>query len=86
MQQRMTAQECRLLALSGRGRAADPCPLSGVKRTFPLSALGALDSEGAYREANVMLPINQIATAATSPALANAPDTTAALKRITPSA
>src|SRR5262244_4619663 len=37
-----------------------------------------------HRDAKLMLPI--ITTAATSPALANTPDTTAALNRITPNA
>jgi hypothetical protein len=39
-----------------------------------------------HREAKLMLPITQIATAATSPALANTPDTATALNRITPNA
>ena len=37
-----------------------------------------------HREARLMLPITQSATTATSPALTNTPDTTAALNRITP--
>jgi hypothetical protein len=39
-----------------------------------------------HREAKLTLPITQIATVATSPALAKTPDTTAALNRITPRA
>src|SRR5215471_17730226 len=39
-----------------------------------------------HRKAKLILPIIQIATAATSPALTNTPDTTAALNRITPNA
>jgi hypothetical protein len=38
-----------------------------------------------HREAKLMLLITQITTTATRPALANTPDTTAALNRITPS-
>ena len=39
-----------------------------------------------HREAKLMLLISQNTTTATSPALANTPDTTAALNRITPNA
>jgi len=50
------------------------------------SAAAPCDPGSHYREAKLMLPVTQIATAATSPALTNAPDTTTALNRITPSA
>ncbi len=44
------------------------------------------DAAASHREAKLTLSITQSATTATTPALANAPDTTAALNKITPSA
>ena len=48
--------------------------------------IGWVAFAAAHREARLMLPIVQSATAATRPALANTPDTTAALNKIIPNA
>jgi hypothetical protein len=75
------------------GRAGDQRLISGTISAVAMgkcgeSALGRSKRVSAltYRAAKLMLLIIQIATAATSPALANTPDTTAALNRITPNA
>src|SRR5262249_6773722 len=55
-------------------------------RSCPLWVTADIAASATHRKAKLILPIIQIATAATSPALTNTPDTTAALNRITPNA
>src|SRR5262249_19085635 len=62
---------------------ADICSAPGQVR-FGVTA--DIAASATHRKAKLILPIIQIATAATSPALTNTPDTTAALNRITPNA
>src|SRR5215472_4640577 len=62
---------------------ADICSAPGHVR-FGLTA--DIAASATHRMAKLILPIIQIATAATRPALTNTPDTTAALNRITPNA
>src|SRR5262249_35353517 len=72
-----SAVKCPLCARSGHLQRTRSCPL-WVTADIAASAT--------HRKAKLILPIIQIATAATSPALTNTPDTTAALNRITPNA
>src|SRR5262249_15327083 len=65
------------------GSEADICSAPGQVR-FGVTA--DIAARATHRKAKLILPIIQIATAATSPALTNTPDTTAALNRITPNA
>jgi hypothetical protein len=60
------------------------CSIRSLK--FSNANAGAAASGTSHREAKLMLFITQIAIAATSPALANTADTTAALNKITPNA
>ena len=62
---------------------ADMCGALADVRYGPKADIAA---SATHREAKLILLIVQIATAATRPALANTPDTTAALNRITPNA
>ena len=55
-------------------------------RSCPLWVTADIAASATHRKAKLILPIIQIATAATRPALTNTPDTTAALNRITPNA
>ena len=73
---------------NGYGHCARPAAVFFYTSLSSEAALagGGVVIHGRYREATVILPIIHVATTATTPAVAKAPDTTTALNRITPRA
>src|SRR5262245_21534527 len=67
-------------------RFGSKADISACPRHVRFGVTADIAARATHRKAKLILPIIQIATAATSPALTNTPDTTAALNRITPNA
>ena len=88
---RQQRSESELSHMGAADSAKTKTAKNNEREHFPLVRVGDEDIferpwATAYRDAKLMLLISQITTIATSPALANVPDTTAALNKITPSA